>query len=261
VIPSQTQVTHDPFGLVDEVRALPAPFPVLVGGHLATFLDLQNSVLRQAPFVVGLVILATLVLLFLLTGSVVLPLKAVVLNFLSLSAAFGALVWIFQDGHLSYLLNFTATGMLDIRTVLIIFCLAFGLSMDYEVFLLGRIQEEYERTGETYVAVANGLERSGPLVTAAALLLAVVFAAFVTSEVVLFKMLGVGMTLAILLDATLIRVLLVPAVMRWMGRFNWWAPSVLQRVQRRIGLREAESRDEIPEVVSGGNTSGVAGRP
>lgn len=248
VVPSQEEVENSPSGIVQEVRALPAPFPVEVGGHLATFLDLQNSFIRQAPIVIGFVVLATLVLLFLLTGSVILPLKAVVLNVLSLCATFGILVWAFQDGHLSGFLSFTSTGILEIRTMLLAFCLSFGLSMDYEVFILGRIREEYERTGETQLAVALGLERSGPLVTAAALLLAIVFAAFATSGIVLFKLLGVGMTLAVLLDATVIRALLVPAFMRLLDRLNWWAPPMLRRFQRRSSKNLAEAALERDQV-------------
>lgn len=240
VVPSQARVDRDAFGLVQHVRALPTPFPVEVGGHIATSLDLQNSVIEQAPLVVGLVMLATFVILFLMTGSVVLPLKAIMLNVLSLSATFGLLVWGFQDGHLSQVLGFTATGALEVRTVMLIFCIAFGLSMDYEVFIMGRIKEEYERTGDNVLSVATGLERSGPLITAAAALLAVVFAALATSQVVLFKELGIGLMLAVLLDATLIRTLLVPAFMRLLGRANWWVPAALQRVQQRVGLGEAE---------------------
>ncbi|MBE3561825.1 MAG: MMPL family transporter, partial [Ktedonobacteraceae bacterium] len=221
--------------------AVPAPFPVAVGGHLAQFLDLQDSVLEQAPLIVGTVILTTLVLFFLMSGSLLLPLKAIMLNFLSLSAAFGAIVWIFQDGHLSDLLGFTATGGLDVRTVVLMFCFAFGLSMDYEMFIIGRIKEEYDRTGDNIHSVAMGMERSGPLISAAAGLLAIVFAAVGTSEVVLFKMLGVGMTLIVLMDATLIRALLVPAFLRLMGQANWWVPPALQRLQQRIGLSESET--------------------
>ncbi|GHO90059.1 membrane protein [Reticulibacter mediterranei] len=241
VVPSQERVDKDAYGLVRDVRMLPAPFPVDVGGHIAESLDLQNSVIQQVPFVIGLVVLATFVILFLMTGSLVMPLKATLLNLLSLSATFGVLVWVFQDGNLSHLLGFTATGGLEIRTVVLVFCIAFGLSMDYEVFILGRIKEEYEKTGDTIHSVAVGMERSGPLVTAAAALLAVAFVALSTSDIVLFKLLGIGMTLAVLLDATIIRALLVPAFMRLMGRTNWWAPPVLQRLQQRIGLSDMET--------------------
>ncbi len=247
VIPSQEQVMNNPFGLVHAVRSLPAPFPVEVGGHLAAFSDLQNSIVGQIPIVIVIVVLATMVILFLMTGSIVLPLKATILNFLSLCATFGVLVWTFQDGHLAHLLSFTPSGTLEIRTTLMTFCLAFGLSMDYEVFILGRIKEEYDRTGDTPLAVASGLERSGPLVTAAALLLAVVFLGFSTSEIVLFKLLGAGMTLAVLLDVSIIRTLLVPSFMLLMGRFNWWAPAVLQRLQQRIGLSEAEPVADVAQ--------------
>ncbi|GHO64050.1 membrane protein [Ktedonobacter sp. SOSP1-52] len=244
VVPTQARVDKDAFNLVREVRALSAPFPVNVGGHIAVAFDLQTSVLGQAPVVGGLIILATLVILFLMTGSILLPLKATVLNILSLSATFGALVWIFQDGHLAQMLQFTATGSLEVRTVMLTCCIAFGLSMDYEVFIMGRIKEEYEKTGNTIISVATGLERSGPLVTAAAALLAVVFIALATSEIVLFKALGLGLAVAILMDATLIRALLVPACMRVMGEVNWWAPAWLRRVHLKIALSESEIRDD-----------------
>lgn len=157
---------------------------------------------------------------------------------LSLSATFGALVWIFQDGHLEDLLGFTATGAIDLTMPILIFCIAFGLSMDYEVFLLSRIKEEHDRTGDNVASVAVGLERTGRIVTAAAVLIAVVFIAFATSRVVMLKMFGVGMTLAVLVDAFLIRVALVPAFMRLAGRANWWAPRWARRIHDRFGISE-----------------------
>jgi RND superfamily putative drug exporter len=163
----------------------------------------------------------------------------VVLNLLSLSATFGAMVWIFQEGHLSGLLGFTPTGMIDTTTPILMFCIAFGLSMDYEVFLLSRIKEEYDRTGDNTASVALGLERTGGIVTAAAGLLAVVFIAFATSQITFIKLLGVGLALAVLMDATLIRGTLVPAFMRLAGRANWWAPRWLRRVHDRFGISES----------------------
>jgi len=178
--------------------------------------------------------------LFLMFGSLLVPLKAVVLNLLSLSATFGALVWIFQEGNLSGALDFTATGAIDITVPVLMFCIAFGLSMDYEVFLLYRIKEEHDRTGDNQHSVAVGLERTGRIVTVAAALLAVVFVAMATSGVTFMKLFGIGLTMAVLMDATLIRATLVPAFMRLAGEANWWAPRPLRRVYERWGFSEAE---------------------
>ena len=177
------------------------------------------------------------VLLFLMFGSVVVPIKALVLNLLSLTATFGAMVWIFQDGHLSGLLDFTATGSLNATIPILMFCVAFGLSMDYEVFLLSRIKEEHDRTHDNVSSVAIGLERTGRIVTAAAVLISVVFLAFATSNISFIKLFGVGMALAVLMDAFVIRSTLVPAFMRLAGEVNWWAPAPLRRLYRRIGMQ------------------------
>ena len=182
----------------------------------------------------------TFVLLFLFTGSVLVPLKAVVLNLLSLTATFGAMVWIFQEGHLASQLNFTPTGSLIVTMPILMFCIAFGLSMDYEVFLLSRIKEEHDRTGDNTSSVALGLEHTGRIVTAAAILIAVVFVAFATAGVSFMKMFGLGLALAVLVDAFLIRATLVPAFMRLAGEANWWAPAFLRRVHARYGLSETE---------------------
>jgi RND superfamily putative drug exporter len=179
-----------------------------------------------------------------MTGSVLVPLKALVLNLLSLSATFGAMVWVFQDGHLANLLHFTPTGTIDTTTPILMFCIAFGLSMDYEVFLLSRIKEEHDRTGDSVGSVAAGLERTGRIVTAAALLMAVVFIAFATSRVTFIKLFGVGLAMAVLVDATFIRATLVPAFMRLAGEANWWAPAPLRRLYGRIGLSEHEGERE-----------------
>jgi RND superfamily putative drug exporter len=186
------------------------------------------------------------------------PVKAVVLNLLSLTATFGAMVWIFQEGNLADTLDFTATGTLDTSTPILMFCIAFGLSMDYEVFLLSRIKEEYDRTGDNTASVALGLERTGRIVTAAALLLAVVFGAFATSGISFIKMMGVGLTLAVLMDATLVRGALVPAFMRLAGNANWWAPAPLRRFHDRFGFREAESAP-LPAGASGDTAAVSAG--
>ena len=184
--------------------------------------------------------MATAILLFLLSGSVLVPLKALVLNALSLTATFGAMVWIFQDGNLADVFGITATGSIDTSMPILMFCIAFGLSMDYEVFMLSRIKEEHDRTGDNDEAVAIGLERTGRIVTAAALLLSVTFFAFATSGVSFIVMFGLGLGLAVLMDAFVIRGTLVPALMKLAGEANWWAPGPLRRLHDRIGIREAE---------------------
>ncbi|MCT7350610.1 MMPL family transporter [Streptomyces coelicoflavus] len=223
--------------LVKTVRAQPAPDTVLVGGQAALLVDSKATLADKLPWALGIIALSTMVLLFLFTGSLLIPLKAIVLNLLSLTATFGAMVYVFQDGHLRWLVgDFTVTGMLDIDTPILMFCVAFGLSMDYEVFLLSRIKEEYHRTGDNVSAVAWGLERTGRLVTAAAALVATVLLAFATSSLTPLKLLGVGLALAVIVDATLVRGILVPAFMRLAGRANWWAPRPLARLHQKIGL-------------------------
>ena len=181
-----------------------------------------------------------MLVLFLLLGSVILPLKAVVMNLLSISASFGALVWIFQDGNLAAQLGFTP-GSIDPTLPVIMFCTVFGLSMDYEVLLLSRIQEEWLKTHNNTHAVAWGLEKSGRLITGAAAIMVGVFAAFALADIVLIKAIGIGMALAVAIDATLVRALVVPATMRLLGDLNWWAPGPLARLQRRIGLSESRA--------------------
>jgi putative drug exporter of the RND superfamily len=180
-----------------------------------------------------------IVLLFLMTGSVVLPAKAIVMNVLSLGATFGALVVIFQDGHFAGALGFDAPGSLDLVMPVIVFVFAFGLSMDYEVFLLARIKETWDETGDNDHAVAVGLQRCGRIITSAALLMVIVFAGFATGDIVAMKQLGIGLSLAVIVDATIVRTLLVPATMDLLGRWNWWAPRPLVRIHRRIGWRES----------------------
>jgi uncharacterized membrane protein YdfJ with MMPL/SSD domain len=189
-----------------------------------------------------------------MTGSLVMPLKAIILNTLSLSATFGALVWIFQEGHLQNVLGFQSNGSIDGTQTILIFALAFGLSMDYEVFLLSRIKEQFDATGDNRQAVASGLQRTGWLITSAALLLAVVLGAFSTSKIVFIQEIGVGLAIAVVMDATLVRALLVPATMRLLGRWNWWAPAPLAALWQRVGLSESETpsdpkqeADEKPE--------------
>jgi RND superfamily putative drug exporter len=225
--------------LVAAVRELEAPLGAQVTGPSAQLVDTKASLFGNLPAAGAIIALVTFALLFLMTGSVVIPVKALVLNLLSLTAIYGAMVFIFQDGHLAGVLGFTPTGTIDTSMPVLLFCIAFGLSMDYEVFLLSRIKEEHDRTGDTVASVAAGLERTGPIVTTAAALLAIVFIAFATSEVSFLKLFGIGTALAILVDATLIRALLVPAFMRLAGRANWWAPAPLRRLHARVGLREA----------------------
>ena len=201
----------------------------LVGGASANAVDLVDSIGGYLPWMGVCVVAVMLVLLFIAFGSVVLPVKAVVMNIVSLGASFGVVTWIFQDGHLSGLLGFTSSGYLDVTQPILMLAIIFGLSMDYEVFLLSRIREEWDRTGDNTTAVASGLQRSGRIITSAALLLAVVIGGFATSDIVIMKMIGVGMLVAVLIDATVVRALLVPATMRLLGRANWWAPGPLRR--------------------------------
>jgi len=210
---------------------------VLVTGQTAFDVDIINFIVGRTPIAVGFVILVTFVVLFLLTGSLVLPFKAVLLNLLSISASFGALVWIFQDGHLSTFLGFTPQSV-DPSVPVILFAIVFGMSMDYEVLLVSRIHEEYARTGDNTSAVAEGLERSGRLITGAAAIMVAVFMAFGLAEVELIKSIGIGLAVAVALDATVVRALIVPAVMRILGDNNWWAPHPLRWLHRRAGLGE-----------------------
>ncbi len=227
--------------LVAAVRAVPAPFEeVLVGGTSAELVDTKAAISDRLPWAIGLIVVATFILLFFMVGSLLVPLKALLLNVLSLTATFGAMVWVFQKGNLADTLGFTATGFIDVTTPLLMFCIAFGLSMDYEVFLLSRIKEEYDLDRDNERAVAIGLEKTGRIVTAAALLLAIVFVAISLSQVMVVKLFGVGLALAVLVDAFLIRATLVPALMRLAGRANWWAPRPLRRFHLRFGIWENE---------------------
>jgi uncharacterized membrane protein YdfJ with MMPL/SSD domain len=226
--------------LVRAIRARPAPFGVQVGGTTADFLDRQSSLAAHLPVALAVVAATTFVVLFLMTGSVVLPLKALVMNVLSLSAAFGLLVLIFQDGRLEGLLGYTSQGALESTQPVLLFAVAFGLSTDYGVFLLSRIKEAHDRGLPTREAVAVGLQRTGRIVTAAAVLFCVAIGAFATSEIVFIKELGVGTALAVLIDATIVRALLVPSLMALLGRWNWWAPRPLRRLHERLGIGETQ---------------------
>ncbi|OPG01877.1 transporter [Streptomyces sp. GKU 895] len=239
VEPSLEDVSPESQDLVRAIRDVPSPFPVLVGGGAAELVDTQDTLADRLPYALLAMVGVTMILLFLMTGSVVVPLKAVVLNVLSLSATFGALVWVFQDGHLSGLLgDFTFTGFIPATLPVLMFCVAFGLSMDYEVFVLSRIKEEYDRTGDTTRAIVFGLQRSGGVVTAAAAVLSVVLVAIGTSQITNMKMLGLGLALAVLMDAIVVRGVLVPSVMQLLGRANWWAPGPLRRLHGRFGISE-----------------------
>ena len=226
--------------IVKEVRALSAPAGLtpLVDGITPEQIDLLNSLSATLPYALLVILASIFVLLFLMTGSVIMPLKAILLNILSLSATFGGLVWIFQDGHLQRLLDFQSVGSIDATQPVLIFSIAFGLSMDYEVFLLSRIKERFDQTGSNRLAVSSGLQRTGWLITSEALLLAIVLGAFGTAKIIFIQEIGIGLAIAIVMDATLIRMLLVPATMRLLGTFNWWAPAPLRRVWERFGLAE-----------------------
>lgn len=226
--------------IVQKIRALdvPAGFVALVGGETARQLDLFISLNAIIPYALLVMIVAIFILLFLMTGSLIVPLKAIILNIFSLSATFGALVWIFQEGHLQNLLGFQSVGSLDSTGPVLIFAIAFGLSMDYEVFLLSRIKEFFDQTGDNRKAVALGLQRTGQLITSAALLQALVVGAFGTSKILQVQQLGLGVAIAIVMDATLVRMLLVPSMMNLLGKWNWWAPRPLRVLWQHIGLRE-----------------------
>lgn len=224
--------------LISRLRDIATPVEgVLIGGQAAIFTDSQNGISDNLPAVLGWLAIATFIVLFLYTGSIILPIKALILNLLSLGATLGLLVWIFQDGNAKWLVgDFTVTGALDTSTLVLVAIVAFGLSMDYELFLLSRIKEEHDAGADTIASVTVGLQKSGRIITAAALLIAIVFACFITSGVTSIKMLGFGIAFAIILDATVVRGLLVPALMRIAGDWNWWAPAPLRRLHKKIGL-------------------------
>lgn len=241
-------VSHEVFNdhvSVDQVMPLrnltiPAGVSVDVGGVSAILYDLQQCIRQRAPLMIGFVAAVMFFVLFLVFGSVTLPIKAMIMNSLSLTASFGALVWVFQDGRFTHLLRYEPLGISDATQPLVLFAVVFGLSMDYEVLLLSRVREEFERCGDNELSVARGLARTGRLITNAAALLVVVVGAFITSDILFMKTLGVGMALAVGLDATIIRALLVPATMRLMGRWNWWAPAPLKRLWLKAGLGDAK---------------------
>lgn len=227
--------------LVRDLRTWEVPgLEIEVGGGAAFLIDLRDRLVERSPIMIGVVCAVMFFVLFLVFGSVTLPLKAMLMNALSLTASFGAIVWVFQDGRFVELLDYTPLGISDCTAPLLMFSIVFGLSMDYEVLLLSRVREEFVRTGDNDAAVAHGLARTGSLITRAALLLFVVIAAFGTSSIIFMKSLGLGMALAILLDATVVRGLLVPATMKLMGKWNWWAPAPLLKLWRKAGLSDLE---------------------
>jgi len=254
--------------IVKDIRGvtLPAGTSAQVGGIPAIVLDFLGSLAKGVPLALALIIGIIFILLFLMLGSVVVPLKAVILNILSLSVSFGALVWIFQDGNLSNILGFTSIGSIDGTQPVLIFAIAFGLSMDYEVFLLSRIKENYDRTGDNTASVALGVQKTGYIITSAAALLVIVFAGFATGEISQIKQVGIGLSLAVLVDATLVRMLLVPATMKLMGDYNWWAPRPLKRLYERMGMSEVEhverEAEEAPQPQPADTgTTGEAAKP
>jgi uncharacterized membrane protein YdfJ with MMPL/SSD domain len=236
--------SDDGRALVDKIRAIPPPegTEVLTGGLPSRSADFMRSFRASVPIAILIVVLVTSVVLFLTFGSVFLPVKAVLMSLISVTASFGALVWIFQQGHLKGLLSFETSGTIGAWEPIIMFAILFGLSMDYEVLLLSRIRERYLATGDNTRAVAEGIGITGGMITGAALIMVAVFAAFGMSSITSIKALGVTMSLAVLIDATIVRGLLVPAFMRIMGRVNWWAPAWLQRAVARLGLYETGSQ-------------------
>jgi RND superfamily putative drug exporter len=224
--------------LVTTIRDTSAPFETLTTGQAAGQIDFLDSMAARAPYAVGLVALGTFVLLFLMTGSVVVPVKALLLNVISLGAALGVVVWIFQEGHLEGLLGFTSVGAVESMVPFLVLAFGFGLSMDYEVFLLSRIVEFHRHGAENDRAVSLGLQRTGRIITSAALLIVIVFGGFVAGDILIIKQMGVALVAAVVIDATLVRVLLVPATMTLLGRWNWWAPAPLRRLHDRFGIVE-----------------------
>jgi uncharacterized membrane protein YdfJ with MMPL/SSD domain len=236
---SQTQASQD---VVKAIRAIPGPAgeDVLVGGLTADTVDLLGSIEDHLPWMALIIAMVMLVLLFLAFGSLVLPVKAFAMNLLSISASFGVITWIFADGHLEGALGFTSAGFLDATQPIFMLAILVGLSMDYEVFLLSRVREQWDLTHDNTLSVATGVQRTGRIITSAALLLAVVIGAFSTSGIVFMKMIGIGMLVALLVDALIVRSLLVPATMKVLGNWNWWAPRGMRRWWERYGLRETE---------------------
>jgi RND superfamily putative drug exporter len=242
-ISSNPHISDASQATVDQIRDLPPPpgATIQVTGATADFVDFQSSLVDHLPVAVAIVVIATLLILFLMTGSVILPVKALLMNVLNLSAVFGILVFVFQDGRLEGFLDYRSQGALEQTMPILLFALAFGLSTDYGVFLLSRIKEARDAGASDSECVAIGLERTGRIVTAAALLFAIAVGVFATSQIIFIKENFIGVALAVLIDASIIRALLVPALMELLGRWNWWAPGPLRRLHWRIGLSEGDS--------------------
>ncbi len=270
VVPDGLSQGEVALGLVDDIRAEVSSFAertddpdfsAEVGGIAASTADTREMIGNRIPVAIAVVVIATLILLFLMTGSLAIPIKAVIMNVLSLGATFGAMVWVFQDGNLSGLLGFDPVGSIDLWLPTIIFLFAFGLSMDYEVFLLGRVKEIHDRTGDNDLSVSAGLQNTGRIITSAALLIVVVFAGFAAGETLTIKQLGVGLALAVIVDATIVRSLLVPATMKLLGEWNWWAPAPLKRLHARIGFSEPHSAPGTAGLAGGSSDETSGGEP
>ena len=235
--PSQSEAARE---TVDRVRALAPPdaWQVYVGGQSAELVDTLDGIVRQLPWALLIIAETTFILFVLMLGSVVIPIKAMILNVLSLSAAFGLLVWLFQDKFFAGFLHLSANGSLDANQPVLIFAIAFGLAMDYELFLLSRVKEAYDRTGDNTLAVAEGVERTAGIITSAAIMLVVVIGLFATSKISIIQQVGIGLAAAVLIDATIVRMVLVPATMQILGKYNWWAPAWLKRLVDRAGLQD-----------------------
>jgi RND superfamily putative drug exporter len=262
VIANGTTQGDNAKAVVKTLRDNRPDYSTYVTGSAAFLIDFQHTITSRLPWALLLIAMATFVLLFLMTGSVLVPLKALVMNVLSLGATFGALVWVFQEGHLSGPLNFDAFGAIELWVPIVVFVFAFGLSMDYEVFLLSRIKECYEECGDSDTAVANGLQRSGRIITSAGILVVIVFAGFSLGNNLGIKEMGVALAVAVVIDVTIVRTLLVPATMTLLGDMNWWAPPALRRLHNRFGLHEPASvdlRGRIP--VQGGSADDVIEHP
>jgi uncharacterized membrane protein YdfJ with MMPL/SSD domain len=254
VYPRSSLLSNTSQDLVRDIRGTRPPFTALAGGETAHFVDLKQSLVNHMPAALLIIVAATLVVLFVMTGSVILPFKALLMNVLTLSATFGLLVFVFQDGRLEGLLGYTSQNALEATQPIVLVALAFGLSTDYGVFLLSRIKEARDHGASNREAVAAGLERTGRIVTAAALLFCVAIGAFATSEIIFIKEVGIGTALAVLIDATIVRALLVPSLMEMLGRWNWWAPGPLRRLHDRFGWSEGAA-------VSGGGGRAASPAP
>jgi RND superfamily putative drug exporter len=241
--PAEGQAARD---AVATIRDMPAPFDVQVTGDTAQLMDYRTMLGDRLPWAVALVAVGTLLLLFAFTGSVILPIKAVLTNLLSIGAALGVVVWVFQDGNLAGLVGTEGMGYVNLTVPVLVGAIAFGLSVDYEVFLLSRIRERWLAGDGPHASVAEGLQRTGGIVTAAALLIGVVFAGFITGGFAPIKSIGLGLVVAIVLDATLVRMLLVPATMTLLGKYNWWLPGFLRPVHDRLAVSESVRPEAEP---------------